>query len=153
MNFIIDTIIYKIIRDAKGNKILKFPINTPLDNIIPDIWSIIIKYLTHSFCLGHSNTEYPGYRKMSKNEFNASKNIFSTYYSKNGLQSLSHIVSDEWVTIDGYQIMFNTRVIYCVNMGNSIILRTRHHANLKYFDKIKDKKVMGKTVSVLIPIQ
>jgi hypothetical protein len=59
MNF--TKIFKRILTDQEGNRIIELPVDTHLDNIIPDIWSIITIYLQHSFFLGLENKKYSGY--------------------------------------------------------------------------------------------
>jgi hypothetical protein len=76
-----------------------------LDNIIPDLWNEIIKYMGYHVVVGHSFGTYPGYRQMRKNEFN--EKLFIDYYLKEGtLQNISDLdIGFVNLIIDGYMVM------------------------------------------------
>jgi hypothetical protein len=76
--------ITKTICDKDNKKILKYPIDTILDNIVNDLWTDIIKYMDFEFAIGCSHEIYAGYRKINEKEFEEFKSIFGTYYAKNG---------------------------------------------------------------------
>jgi len=87
---------YPIIKIVNSNyqKIFKYPNNTLLDNILPDIWPIIIDYYQHdkTFMIG-SDKKYSGYKKIKWLRYtNDFKTFFSDYYKNNeGLYCLEKL--------------------------------------------------------------
>lgn len=68
--------------DIDGNKIFRFPAETLLDNIIPDLWIDIMRY-SHRFILWNRLIPCPGYRKVTEEEFPTLRNNFIEFYEKN----------------------------------------------------------------------
>jgi hypothetical protein len=73
--------------NENGKKILEYSNDTLLSNIPDDQIKEIAKYADFPrFAIGKYKTEYPGYRKISINEFqsNAFQKMFCVYYWNNG---------------------------------------------------------------------
>lgn len=73
----------KIIYGHHDNQLVKFHKGTTLDNIIPDLWSVIVTYMQYPFIVGLSSEKYDGYRPLTEIEFNESKGKFFDNYNKN----------------------------------------------------------------------
>jgi len=71
----------RIVYDSNNKKVFKFPIDTILDNVIPDLWHDIIGYANCEIFIGDSTTKYYGFRPMKKEEFNE-KQIMDYYGRK-----------------------------------------------------------------------
>lgn len=71
--------------DSNGKEIYEFPANTLLDNILPDLWNDIMKYIKRDkFILRNRLLPCPGFRKVTKDEFVILENDFMNYYKQNG---------------------------------------------------------------------
>lgn len=83
------------IRDSSGNALLKIPDNSVLVNIIPDLWSCIIKYFdNHLFVVGKFHVPYDDYRLVTKSDLENDelKILFAYLYRlNNGILSLMNI--------------------------------------------------------------
>lgn len=109
----------KIVYDSTDKEILKYPVDTLLDNIYYDLWNVIIKYLDyHPFIINHCVSNCPGYRPVKKNEFNLNK--FLSYYFKNySIPTLNNAsIYDKNLIIDGHYLYRNTFGISCFTIAN-----------------------------------
>jgi len=97
----------KKIYNSKGKKILKIPIGTLLDNIIIDLWSEITPYLDyHQFALGKTTKSYPGYRKLTQNDFDIDK-FFDCHWKNKGFHTFDNIFRNAYVSVEGNYILKN----------------------------------------------
>lgn len=60
-----DIQIVKQIRN-NGKTLFQFPINTLLDNILPELWPNILSYNNNAYIIGKHNENYCGYKKIIK---------------------------------------------------------------------------------------
>jgi hypothetical protein len=86
----------KMIMDSKGNKIFKLPSDTLLDNIIPDLWTDIIKYqYTYEFILCDNWNQFPGFRIVKQDEWPSMQSKFLNYYNQyGGIPNIANFKSD-----------------------------------------------------------
>lgn len=79
----------KTISDIYENILFEFPENTLLDNILPDLWSEILKYQVVPFIIGDPNLTYPGFHLISKDEFlDCVDDIMEYYHSNKGISNV-----------------------------------------------------------------
>jgi hypothetical protein len=105
------------LRDRNGKQILRYPKNTLLDDIIADLWGEIEKYLSCSpFMFGISGDVYPGYREMTKGEFNKILPKFVSEY-KNQKITISKSIKGSY---------------YYLGLNNDYLILHRGHA---FYDK------------------
>jgi hypothetical protein len=129
MNFTIKDI--RTLCDSEGKRIFDFPAKTHLDIIIPDIWNIIAKYLTHSFYLGEPDEKYPDYRMMTIGEFNACGDIFFSYYfSNNVLLGLAKFLFGDILVVDNHYFM-NKEKLRCIYCAGAYRLCIRGNGDLQ----------------------
>jgi len=67
------------IYDSNQKTIFEFPVGTLLDNILPDLWIVILRYNSNLFIIGKHDGTYDGYRKTTEKDF--SQRQFSKYYA------------------------------------------------------------------------
>jgi len=82
-----------------GNKIGTYPDGTLLNNILNDIWPIILRYGSQLFGIGNKHAEYPGYDLVTKEQIDDEKfkEVFITHYnSVGGIITLDYI-SNKWL--------------------------------------------------------
>jgi hypothetical protein len=98
--------------DQNGKQILRYPKNTLLDGIISDLWKgEIRKYLScPPFMFGTTENVYPGYRKMTNDEFHKIKAKFVFHYKNQEIAIANNIdnmnnyylgISDEVLVLHG----------------------------------------------------
>src|SRR5690606_34005597 len=112
MNIIFEEFHYKRIFRSNGDLILDYPLNTLLDRILLDLWSIIIRYIEKinmHFYIGKYDTTYENYRLISQSEcmLNIFKHNFKNcYVGKGGLLSLDDIddLEDGYLCCNGYYL-------------------------------------------------
>ena len=46
-----------------GKTLFQFPINTLLDNVLPELWPNILSYNNNVYIIGKHNENYCGYKK------------------------------------------------------------------------------------------
>lgn len=117
----------KIVMDSKGNKIFKLPSDTILDNIIPDLWTDIIKYqYTCDFILCDNWNQFPGFRIVKRDEWPQIQSKFIEYYDKyGGIPNISNFRSDNsnsYLVIDGNYVDMNGEYVTCDIIKNDTIL-------------------------------
>lgn len=49
-----------------GKPLFQFPINTLLDNILPELWPNILSYNDNLYIIGKHDENYYGYKKIIK---------------------------------------------------------------------------------------
>lgn len=132
MSLIITPKYTNTITDSKGNKLFKFPGDTTLDNIIPDLWNDIIKYLNVPlFIFGLESANYPGYRVLKRDEFDIYKNKFVDYYIKNqGIPNIFdiHLTTQIYFIIDGYYVVTCKGYTTCSYDENKTIFIIQTHS-------------------------
>lgn len=140
----------KIVYDSNKKEILKFPVNTILDNVAVDLWSEIIKYMCrHQYALGISDCIYSGYRAMSKDEFGHHKHKFLDYYWTNRgiyvLDKLKQLGGSNYLTVDNYLVKYDYHTIKfrSVNKNEKTTLGdnlTMQNSELLYLNNTKSKR-------------
>lgn len=102
----------KIITDSNDKVILKFPINTPLDNIIDDLWANIIKYMDYQpFLITMPKYTLPGYRLITEDEFDDGKKFLDYYFSNRSIPHLGDKAEYSQLIVGNY---------YIINKGNKL---------------------------------
>lgn len=109
----------KTIYDSNKKKIFKFPCDTELDRIIMDLWGHIARYIgivCYPYALGNSNTAYPGYRNLKRDEFNAKKFVNYCLENDNTIYNFGNPTSIEYIAVDGHYILLSGRYLDCENL-------------------------------------
>lgn len=97
--------------DSSKKIILTYPLDTLLDKICVDLWSVIYKYrnIHYQIFIGNRSKKYPGYKKL---KYDNPKRIFNEifreiYRANNGYISLDYFKSGSYISFnDGYSIIF-----------------------------------------------
>lgn len=88
MSITISHVSYTEIHNPQGKLIFRFVNGTLLDNIVFDLWQIIIKNFNSVFAVGKHNREYVNYRLITKKECETcsfTKLFVDNYTRYNGL--------------------------------------------------------------------
>lgn len=104
------------IYDSSKKLILTYPLDTLLDKICIDLWSVIYKYrnIHYQIFIGRIDKEYPGYKKI---KYNKPQQIFDgifgeIYRANNGYISLDDFEPGSSISFDdGYCIVFRNKLI------------------------------------------
>ena len=72
------------ITNANNQTVFKFPSNTVLDNILPDVWVKIIEYYHHDIPFIISTTKHPSIEYEEITYTKGFENLFFDYYKNNG---------------------------------------------------------------------
>lgn len=101
----------KAVYDTENNKLLDLPCSSLLDNIIGDLWNVIIKYSNYPlFIICNTYQSIPFYRCIGKDEFDVIKYKLRNYHDKNkGIPLFPNYVCpiNSYVGIDKDNILTN----------------------------------------------
>jgi hypothetical protein len=129
--------VIRSIYNHANQKIYEFPGDTLLDNILIDLWSVIIKYTQHVFALKNLGKVHDDYRVMKLEEFHSHKDIFFDYIEKNGLVDIfGDYYNNYYFSIDDYQVVILGCLARCVNNNPKLTIQIRLDRKLLREDNI-----------------
>jgi hypothetical protein len=112
-----------IIYDSTGEELFKFPLNTLLDGILPELWGVIVNYMNFPLFI-LSSVDVPCYSRLTKDNFDTYKEKFANYYFEK--KELIWRGTNKYlslVTIDGHKLKTNNGdEIHCENSYANIKL-------------------------------
>jgi hypothetical protein len=114
------------IYNSNKKRLFTFPNNTTLDNIIPDLWNIIIGYMDVApFIIGLKSANYPGYRELKNGEFDKYRHKILKYYLiNNGMDNIFNLyLNGAILLIDGCNILTEEGTIKCDDNNAQIRIR------------------------------
>jgi hypothetical protein len=113
----------RTIYNANDKKLLIIPCDSSLNDIVPDLWGVIIGYINHHpFIIGKKKL---GYRKITLNEFDDRKYDFLKYYHDNdGICVHGDTVkNDNMIQIERSYVFLNNSVLHFSIQSNSDKMR------------------------------
>lgn len=150
----------KIITDKNDKIILKFPIDTVLDNIIDDLWNNIIKYMDYQpFLIAIPKYALSGYRLIREDEFD-SKKFLDYYFNNRSIPYLGDTIGPSYaiLIVGNYYVInkgekHNWKMGIKVNYGKTIKFscanKITKDSNLIVSNKIKGK--MDEYYNIYVP--
>lgn len=132
------------VHDHTGKIIFTFPGNTLLDQILHELWIIIIQYQRSQFAIGLYSKEYPGYRLVNSDEITDSfmKTLDEYYVSNNGLYLMDDI-PDSFVGGNNFRFVLSSYFCRCKGKKGEIIKITRNEGDLNHISMIKSHSYYG----------
>jgi hypothetical protein len=148
----ISEVTLKIIHDINNNHLLKFQTGTTLDNIIPDLWSVIVTYMQYPFIVGLASEKYDGYRPLTETEFYESKDkFFGTYFESEKFIVLTDTKAYTYLDlrINGHNITRNYQDVFLFRDNNKLCFTSQFKNN----NAIEiSKKTVGQTESIIMMV-